>query len=177
MTCELCSAPGSKVLFNVIWLWRLSRDLVVAQSCLALCDPVDCSMPGFPVHHQLLELAQTHVHWSLLPSNHLILCHPLLLLPSIFPSIRVFFNESVLCIRWPKYWSFRKHKWAFKNTILPKCNLAVIYALGKNMPVITASNIYILNLKTFIHFNLIVCLWELTLNTQNAKMLYAHKCL
>ena len=78
----------------------------VAQSCLALCDPVDCSMPGFTVHHQLLELTQTHVHLSPLPSNHLILCHPLLFLPSIFPSIRVFFNESVLCIRWPKYWSF-----------------------------------------------------------------------
>ena len=102
---------------------------------------------------------------------------PLLLLPSIFPSIRVFSNESVLHIRWPKYWSFRKHEWALKNTIPPKCNLAVIYALGKNMPVITASNIYFLNLKTFIPFNLIVCLWELTLNTQNAKMLYAHKCL
>ena len=55
-------------------------------------------MPGFPVHHQLLELAQTHVH--------LILCCPLLLLPSIFCSIRVFSNESVLRIRWPKYWSF-----------------------------------------------------------------------
>ena len=64
-----------------------------------------CSTPGFPIHHQLLELAQTHVHWLVMPSNHLILCHPLLLLPSIFPSIRVFSNESVLCIRWPKYWS------------------------------------------------------------------------
>ena len=71
----------------------------VAQSCLTLCDPVDCSMPGFPVHHQLPDLVQTRVH------NHLILCHPLLIL-SIFPSIRVFSNESVLCIRWPKYWSF-----------------------------------------------------------------------
>ena len=65
---------------------------------------MDCSTPGFPVHHQLPELAQTHVYWA--SSNHLILCHPLLLLPSIFPSIRVFSNESVLHIRWPKYWSF-----------------------------------------------------------------------
>ena len=66
---------------------------------------MDCSTPGFPVHHQLLELTQTHVHWVTMPSNHLILCH-LLLLPSVFPSIRVFSSGSVLCIRWPKYWSF-----------------------------------------------------------------------
>ena len=65
-----------------------------------------CSMPGFSVHHQLLELAQIHVHKLVMPSNHLILGHPLLLLFSIFPSIRVFSSESVLCIRWSKYWSF-----------------------------------------------------------------------
>ena len=70
------------------------------------CNPMDCSMPGYPVHHQLLEFAQTYVHQSEMPSNHLILCRPLLLLPSIFPSIRVFSSESVLRIRWPKYWSF-----------------------------------------------------------------------
>ena len=67
---------------------------------------MDCSTPGFPVHHQLPELAQAHVHRVGDAINHLILCHPLLLLPSIFPSIRVFSNESVLCIRWPKNWSF-----------------------------------------------------------------------
>ena len=75
----------------------------VAQSCLTLCDPMDCSIPGSPVLHHLLELAQTHVHWggdAIQPS------HPLLLLPPIFPSIRVFSNESALRIRWPKYWSF-----------------------------------------------------------------------
>ena len=76
------------------------------QSCLTFCDPIDCSMPGFPVHHQLPELAQTHVHLVGDTIQHLILCHPLLLLLSIFPSIRVFSNESVLCIRWPKYSSF-----------------------------------------------------------------------
>ena len=70
-----------------------------------LCDPMDCSTPGFPVYHQLLELVQTHVH-ELMPSNHLILCCLLLLLSSVFPTIRVFSNEQVLCIRWPKYWSF-----------------------------------------------------------------------
>ena len=78
----------------------------VSQSCPTLCNPMDCSTPGFPVHHQLPELAQTHVHELVMPSNHLILCRPLLLLPSIFPSIKVFSNESVLPIRWPKYWSF-----------------------------------------------------------------------
>ena len=66
---------------------------------------MDCSMPGLPVHHQLPEFTQTHAHW-VMPSNHLILCHPLLFPPSIFPSIRVFSKESVLQIRWPKDWSF-----------------------------------------------------------------------
>ena len=107
----------------------------VAQSCPTLCDPMDHSTPGLPVHHQLPEPTQTHVNWvgdviqpshsllspvhhqllellklmsieSVKPTNHLMLCCPLLLLPSIFPRIRVFSNESVLCIRWPKYWSF-----------------------------------------------------------------------
>ena len=66
---------------------------------------MDCSTPGFPVHHSwsLLKLMSIE---SVMPSNHLILCRPLHLLPSIFPSIRVFSNESVLPIRWPKYWSF-----------------------------------------------------------------------
>ena len=63
-------------------------------------------MPGFPLHHQLPELAQTMSIELVMPSNHLILCHPLLLQTSILPSIRVFSKESVLCIRWQKYWSF-----------------------------------------------------------------------
>ena len=78
----------------------------VAQSCPTRCDPMDCSTPDLPVHHQLPEFTQTHVHCVGEPSNHLILCHPFLLLPSIFPSIKVSSNESALCIRWPKYWSF-----------------------------------------------------------------------
>ena len=77
----------------------------VAQLCPTLCNTVDYSRPGFPVLHHLPELAQTHVK-SVMPSIHLVLCSPLLLLPSIFPSIWVFSNESVLCIRWPKFWSF-----------------------------------------------------------------------
>ena len=63
-------------------------------------------MPGFPVHHQLPEFTQLMSIESMMPSNHLILCRPLFLLPSIVPSIRVFSSESVLHIRWPKYWSF-----------------------------------------------------------------------
>ena len=67
---------------------------------------MDCTTPDFLVHHQLPELAELMSIKLVMPSNHLILCHPLLLLPSIFPSIRVFSSESVLCIRWPKYWHF-----------------------------------------------------------------------
>ena len=78
----------------------------LAQLCLTLCDLTDCSMPGFPVHHQLPELTQTQSIKSVMPSNHIILCCPLLLLPSIFPSIRVFSKKSVLSVKWPKYWSF-----------------------------------------------------------------------
>ena len=78
----------------------------VAQSCPTLCDPMNCSTPGLPVHHQLPEFTQTHVHPvidAIQPS------HPLsspLLLPPIPPSIKVFSSESTLRMRWPKYWSF-----------------------------------------------------------------------
>ena len=76
----------------------------VTLSCLTLCDPMNCSTPGFLVFHYIPEFAQTHVHW-VDNTIHLILCCPLLLLPSIFPSFRVFSSESALHIRWPKYWS------------------------------------------------------------------------
>ena len=66
---------------------------------------MDCRTPGFPVLYYLLEFSQIHVHW-VIPANHLLLRRPLILLPSVFPSIRVFSNESALCIRCPKYWSF-----------------------------------------------------------------------
>ena len=79
---------------------------LVAQLCPTLCNPMDCSTPGFPVLHHLPESTQTHLHRVGDPSNHLILCHPVLLPPSIFPSIRIFSSESALHIRWPKYWSF-----------------------------------------------------------------------
>ena len=86
------------------------------RSCLTLCNPVDCSTPGLLVHHQLPEFTKLMSIESVMPSNHLILCHPLLLPPSIFPSIRVFSDESVLHIGWPKDWSFSftsAHKWAW----------------------------------------------------------------
>ena len=79
---------------------------VQSLSRVWLCDPIGCSTPHFPVHHQILEFPQTHIHWDLMPSNDLNSCCPLLLLPSIFPSIRVFSKESVLHIWWQKYWSF-----------------------------------------------------------------------
>ena len=66
---------------------------------------MDCRMPGFPALHHVLELVQTHAHPMVMPSNHLVLCHPLLLL-SVFPSIRVFPNQPAHHIRWPNYWSF-----------------------------------------------------------------------
>ena len=71
-----------------------------------LCHHMNCSTPGFPVLHYLRDLLKLMFLESVTPSNHLILCRPLLLLPSIFPSIRVFSNKSALHIRWPKYWSF-----------------------------------------------------------------------
>ena len=91
---------------SFLYLLNIVQFSSVTQSCLTLCDPMDCSTPGLSVHHQLPELAQTHVHLVDDAIQHLILCHPLLLLPSVFPSIRVFSNESVLHIRWPNYWSF-----------------------------------------------------------------------
>ena len=77
----------------------------VAQSCPTLCDPINQSTPGLPVHHQLPEFKQTTSIELVMPSSHLILCRPLLLLPPIPPSIRVF-SESALRMRWPKSWSF-----------------------------------------------------------------------
>ena len=83
---------------------------------------MDCSTPRFPVHHQLLELAQTHVHQvdDAIQPSHLLSSLPL---PSVFPSIRVFSSESVLCIRWPKYWNF-----SF-SIILPM-NIQDLFPLG-----------------------------------------------
>ena len=78
----------------------------IAQLSLTLCDPMGCNMPGFPVLHFSQSLLKLMSIESVMLSNHLILCCPLLLLLSIFPSIRVFSSESAPHIRWPKYWSF-----------------------------------------------------------------------
>ena len=78
----------------------------VAQSCPTLWNSMNCSTPGLPVHHQLPEFTKLMSIELMMPCNHLILCRPLLFQPSIFPSIKVFPNESALRIRWPKCWSF-----------------------------------------------------------------------
>ena len=104
----LCGAPSCWRTMTVInnICYGYVQFSSVTHSCLTLCNPMDSSTPGFSVLHQLMDLAQTHVIESVMPSNHLILCHPLLLLPSIFPSNRVFSNESVLHISWLKYCRF-----------------------------------------------------------------------
>ena len=100
-------------------IWHQAETLccvAVVQLCLTLGDPMDGSTPGFSVLHHLLELLKSISIESVMPSNHLALCCPLLLLPSIFPSISVPSNESALCIRWPKYWSF---SFSFSFSIRP----------------------------------------------------------
>ena len=93
--------------------------------CLTLCDPMDCSMQGPPIHHQLPEVLKLMSIESVMPSNHLIFCRPLLLLPSIFPSIRIFSRESVLCIKWPKYWSF-----SFNFSPSNECSGLISFRMG-----------------------------------------------
>ena len=92
--------------FNLVFKLCSVQFSSVTQSCPTLCDHMNHSTSGLSVHHQLPETTQTHVHRAMMPSSHVILRHPLLLVPSIPPSIRVFSNESTLRKRWPKYWSF-----------------------------------------------------------------------
>ena len=94
---EMDQLPKNLQTTKIHWIWNCCC-CSVTQSCRTLCDPVDYSTPSFPVLHHLLELAQTHDCWVGDASHHLILCHPLLLLPSIFSSIRVFSNEPTLRI-------------------------------------------------------------------------------
>ena len=96
------------VLYSFIVVYLLIRLSVssIAQLYPTLCNPMDFSTSGFPVHHQIRSLLKLMSIELVKPSNHLILSHPLLLLPSVFHSNRVLSSESVLPIRWPKYWSF-----------------------------------------------------------------------
>ena len=96
----------SILFFNPVSFYFIYLCCSVTNPSLTLCDPMDYSMPGFTVFTISWSLLTLMSIESVMPSSHLILCHPLLLLPSIFPSIRVFFYESALCIRCPKYWSF-----------------------------------------------------------------------
>ena len=107
------SALGRNIRIYVIkWskfsnlLWCLVQFSSVTQLCPTLCNPTNCSTPGLPVHHQLPESPEPMSIESVMPFNHLLLRRPLRLLPSIFPSVRVFSNKSTLHMRWPNYWSF-----------------------------------------------------------------------
>ena len=109
----LCSTRDYTQYFTIITREKNLKSYIyihicssVAQSCPTLCDPMNRSTTGLPVHHQLPEFTQTHVHQVRDAIQHLILGCPLLLLPPIPPSIRVFSNESTLRMRWPNYWSF-----------------------------------------------------------------------
>ena len=105
---RLLRAPRTAKRSNQSILKEIRSDQIrsVVQSCLTLCDPMNRSTPGLPVHQNSWSLLKLMSIDSVMPPNHLILCHPLLLPPSIFPSIRVFSNKSILLIRWPKYWNF-----------------------------------------------------------------------
>ena len=94
------------ITLRIYWINYHNQFSSVAQSCPTLCDPMNRSMPGLPVHHHLRGSLRLTSIESVMPSSHLILCHPFLLLPSIPHNIRVFSNELTLFMRWPKYWSF-----------------------------------------------------------------------
>ena len=96
----------SPTLTSILDYWINHQFSSVAQSCPTLCDPMNRNTPGLPVHHHLPEFTQTHIHQVSDAVQPSILGCPLLLLPPIPPSIRVFSNESTLRVRWPKYWSF-----------------------------------------------------------------------
>ena len=105
---NMCSVNLEKLLFSHFKRHCKWYDCRYQFSCSVVsdCDPMDCSTPGLLVHHQLPSLPKLMSIELLMPSNHLMLCLPLLFPLPIFPSIRGFSNESVLPIRWPKYWSF-----------------------------------------------------------------------
>ena len=107
MFCVIWNFFFSYVCLGELELFMVSVQFSsVAQLLPTLCDPMNRSTPGLPVHHQLPDSLKLMSIELVMPFNHLILCRPLLLLPSILPSIKVFSNKLTLCIRWPKYWRF-----------------------------------------------------------------------
>ena len=100
-----------KYLASPVWIQFSS----VAQSYLTLCDPMNCSTPGFPVHRHLLEFAQVHIHCLCDANSTIPSCRPLLLLPSIFPCFRVFSNELTFPMRWPKHWELQLQHQSFQR--------------------------------------------------------------
>ena len=135
---------------------------LVTQLCLTLCDPVDCRMQtslSFTISWSLLKLMSIEL---VMPSNHLILCHPLLLLPSTFPSIRVFSNESALCIGWPKYWSFSlSPSYEYWEEIVPGFSTTVSAVFNKMSYTEKVLSKYLLNKA--------LCL-------QDSLCIFCHKC-
>ena len=117
------------------WVW--AHCYSVAKLCLTFCDPMDCTIPGSSILHSLSEFAQIHVIESVMPTNHLIFYFPLLLLPSIFPSIRFCYNNSAHCIMWPKYWSFQlQHQyfqWTFWVDFILSNTLPILFTTSKIM--------------------------------------------
>ena len=114
-------------------------------------NPMDCSTPGLPVHHQLPESTQTMSIESVMPSNHLILCRPLLLLPSVFPSISVFSNESAFCISWPKYWSFSFSISPCNESVQFSCSV-MSDSLNRSMPGLPVHHQHPESTQTHVHW-------------------------
>ena len=132
--CQALKAQVSGGVFSVRTLRGEFSPLVQLPSHVRLCDPTDCSMPGSPVLYNIPGLLRLTSIEALMPSNHFVLCHPLLLLPSVFPSIRVFSNKSALLIRWPKYWSFGISRWpkywSFSISISPSNECSGLISFG-----------------------------------------------
>ena len=144
---------------------HVGRSLLLLFSHSAVFDslrPCGLQDADFSVLHYFLKFAQTHVYWVVMPSNHLILCHPLLLLPSTFPSIRVFSNESALCIGWPKYWSFSlSPSYEYWEEIVPGFSTTVSAVFNKMSYTEKVLSKYLLNKA--------LCL-------QDSLCIFCHKC-
>ena len=106
-----------------------SQFISVSQSCLTLCNPMNRSTPGLPVHHRIPELLKLTSIQSVMPSSHLILCCPLFFLPPIPPSIRVFSNESTLRMRWPQYWITKQMQIKMRYNYIPIVSVVCVVLL------------------------------------------------